>query len=775
MYSWLSGSNAVSAKTLLVALLFCVPSSGAAVTVGNDDITFVAVSNDYPGAGQSTWYYTVTSGAKPAISHINFALPDCLSVVGAGTWGPLRTNLTPGGGLPEVGTDPTTGVSGIKFDEGFEEGESRNYYFSVNGNYASSPILVASKGGPGFDTGMVTGPGSCGAPAATPTPTFTATRSHTNTPTATTTRTSTPTQTPTPSNTHTQTPTPSDTHTQTPTPSDTHTQTPTPSDTHTQTPTPSSTHTPTSSPTHTVAPTDSPTVVVATAVPEIVSTATPKPTDTATPVPATATPAAIATNTSDDSRAGAGTPTPTATSAAPATPVPTGAPDLQLSKHHSGSFRADRNGTYYLTVTNVGSGSTTGVITVTDPLPTGLSYLSGNGSGWTCTAVGSVVTCVSSTPLAPADSSIITLTVSVSASASAVTINTASVSTDGDAAFANNSASDATNVMNTIAATATPVSTATPTHTEIATAIPATATPSQTGVATAVPPTATPIQTATATTIAATATPTRTNTSVATPTKTARGMMNVRLVAVGRVNPTSEMYYSIALVTYSRGTTRQVQAYLELPPEVEVVSINPPATTAPPVGATGEIFWNLGDLTGPANRPIEVKVRVSRYATLGTQFTSRLRIENGHGETYELERMSRVGGYDAPLLNKLKTSDLIMAVTAPRVVRAGDALTYKISASSHKKQGFSAPQIHALLPAGITPTSISPQPLYTELQPSGETLCEWQISGPVKRLRIVAKAVASRDITPGDILETHVTLNDVDGTQGLVTATHGVP
>jgi len=40
-------------------------------------------------------------------------------------------------------------------------------------------------------------------------------------------------------------------------------------------------------------------------------------------------------------------------------------------------------------------------ITVTDTLPTGLSLASANGSGWSCSAAGSTLTCANSGPLAP--------------------------------------------------------------------------------------------------------------------------------------------------------------------------------------------------------------------------------------------------------------------------------------------------------------------------------------------------------------------------------------
>ena len=63
-------------------------------------------------------------------------------MVAAGTWnGTDLTSLTPNGGTPKVGTDPTTNVTGVKFDEGIPAGQTRYYYITVDGNYAQVLIL----------------------------------------------------------------------------------------------------------------------------------------------------------------------------------------------------------------------------------------------------------------------------------------------------------------------------------------------------------------------------------------------------------------------------------------------------------------------------------------------------------------------------------------------------------------------------------------------------------------------------------------------------------
>lgn len=153
----------------LVAGLALSPAPAMATAIGNHDVTYVGYLNNYPAAGQSTWFYTVTSGSGPALSHITFSFGGCLVYVSAGTWTgnptaqPPTVSLNAGGGSPVFGADPTTGVTGVKFDQGFSGGQTRNYYFTVTGAFTMGSILVAAKAGSGFTTGNVAGPGCDGA------------------------------------------------------------------------------------------------------------------------------------------------------------------------------------------------------------------------------------------------------------------------------------------------------------------------------------------------------------------------------------------------------------------------------------------------------------------------------------------------------------------------------------------------------------------------------------------------------------------------------------
>ena len=121
-------------------------------------------------------------------------------------------------------------------------------------------------------------------------------------------------------------------------------------------------------------------------------------------------------------------------------------PDLTLAKSHTGNFTVGTNGSYTVTVQNVGSAATTGPITVTDPLPTGLSFVSGTGTGWTCSAAGQTATCTNPGPLAAGANSPVTLTVGVAAAAVPSVTNTATVAGGGETNTANDTASDVTTI-----------------------------------------------------------------------------------------------------------------------------------------------------------------------------------------------------------------------------------------------------------------------------------------------------------------------------------------
>ena len=150
------------------------------------------------------------------------------------------------------------------------------------------------------------------------------------------------------------------------------------------------------------------------------------------------------TNTAHVSTAGTGPsadPNPANDSDADVTNVT--AVDLTIDKSHTGTFPVGGTGTFTLAVRNAGTAATVGTTTVTDTLPADLSYVSANGSGWSCGASGQDVTCTRSGVIgAGASAPNITLNVAIGNSSADDVTNTASVSGTDDVDNANDSDSD---------------------------------------------------------------------------------------------------------------------------------------------------------------------------------------------------------------------------------------------------------------------------------------------------------------------------------------------
>lgn len=124
--------------------------------------------------------------------------------------------------------------------------------------------------------------------------------------------------------------------------------------------------------------------------------------------------------------------------------------DLSLTKTHTGDFIAGGTHSYTLTVANAaGLQREDNPIVVTDALPAGLTFVSGSGTGWSCTVAGQDVTCTHPPFLDPGSAlPPLTLTVAVSGAASPAVTNTATVtSASHDVDATNNTASDATTVL----------------------------------------------------------------------------------------------------------------------------------------------------------------------------------------------------------------------------------------------------------------------------------------------------------------------------------------
>ncbi len=130
--------------------------------------------------------------------------------------------------------------------------------------------------------------------------------------------------------------------------------------------------------------------------------------------------------------------------------VPQGASDLSITKTHVGDFTVGVDGVYALTVRNVGSGSLAGLITVSDPVPSGLNVVSAAGTGWACGVSGQAVTCTV-TPAGglASGASLPDISVTVNPTLAAVpsVTNAATVANDNDLNPGNDSSSSPTRIQ----------------------------------------------------------------------------------------------------------------------------------------------------------------------------------------------------------------------------------------------------------------------------------------------------------------------------------------
>jgi uncharacterized repeat protein (TIGR01451 family) len=108
-------------------------------------------------------------------------------------------------------------------------------------------------------------------------------------------------------------------------------------------------------------------------------------------------------------------------------------PALSIAAYHAGNFIQGQSGTYTLTVSNaIAAAPSSGVVTVTENLPAGLSLVSMAGTGWNCTNN----TCTSSAVLNPGSTSTpILVKVNVASGLSGQVVNVVTVSGGGSATY----------------------------------------------------------------------------------------------------------------------------------------------------------------------------------------------------------------------------------------------------------------------------------------------------------------------------------------------------
>jgi uncharacterized repeat protein (TIGR01451 family) len=121
------------------------------------------------------------------------------------------------------------------------------------------------------------------------------------------------------------------------------------------------------------------------------------------------------------------------------------APDLAVTKRHSGDFTRGQTGVYTIFVSNVGPGSSSGQVKLVDTLPGFMSPVGVTAPGWACTFTSAQVTCVRSDGLATGGTyPTITLTVRNSVVGAGRWINVARLSGGSDDFNGNNVATDLT-------------------------------------------------------------------------------------------------------------------------------------------------------------------------------------------------------------------------------------------------------------------------------------------------------------------------------------------
>lgn len=124
--------------------------------------------------------------------------------------------------------------------------------------------------------------------------------------------------------------------------------------------------------------------------------------------------------------------------------------DLTVTKSHTGNFsQGQLNALYTITVKNIGNAETTGLVTVKEEAPVGLTVRNLSGLGWNCDDAAK--TCSRSDILGAGSSyPPITVSVDVAADAPATLSNKATVSGGNDSIATNNSVLDPTTINTSV-------------------------------------------------------------------------------------------------------------------------------------------------------------------------------------------------------------------------------------------------------------------------------------------------------------------------------------
>ena len=106
--------------------------------------------------------------------------------------------------------------------------------------------------------------------------------------------------------------------------------------------------------------------------------------------------------------------------------------DIAVDGSARGIFQADSTQAYELSITNVGTLNTSAPIELTSAIPSGTSFISAAGAGWSCAAAGQLVTCSNPISIPAGLSSSLIVSILVSKQVSPESINIVSASSNGD-------------------------------------------------------------------------------------------------------------------------------------------------------------------------------------------------------------------------------------------------------------------------------------------------------------------------------------------------------
>lgn len=146
--------------------------------------------------------------------------------------------------------------------------------------------------------------------------------------------------------------------------------------------------------------------------------------------------------------------------------------DLALTKSLEAPMVAGGEATWVLDIRNNGIAASPNPVTVTDVLPTGITYKSFTGTGWSCSASGQTVTCTLPQSIGVGGTTQLKIVTTVATTPGVEVTNNATVSAEGvEVTLANNS-DDAVGSIQPIPTTTTTAAPTTTTTTSTSTTLP---------------------------------------------------------------------------------------------------------------------------------------------------------------------------------------------------------------------------------------------------------------------------------------------------------------